>query len=122
MEPSTQDQRYRALIDRLVRDCREGQGQIGARRAHAGLWNAHASAAHFPEQHAINVLLRRLSAADRDILAGLLEQEFVGGVHATLVALHEARLPPFDRAYEGTPAHDFVGRLDGWTWPDDARS
>jgi hypothetical protein len=26
-------------------------------------------------------------------------------------------LLPFDKAYEGTPFHDFVGRLDDWEWP-----
>ncbi len=32
------------MIDRLVRSCNEGQGQIGPRRAKAGVWNANADA------------------------------------------------------------------------------
>ena len=44
---------------------------------------------------------------------------FEAGVHAALVALHEERLPPFEDGYEGTPFHDFVGRLQGWDWPEE---
>jgi uncharacterized protein DUF6547 len=72
-----------------------------------------------PDQAAINELLARLAVADRDVLASMLRDAFVGGVHQTLVALHEAEIPPFDDGYEGTPFHDFVGRLDGWEWPSD---
>jgi hypothetical protein len=120
--PVMQDDRrpYRALIDELVRACREGQGQIGAHRAKAGIWNANATPDLFPDQFAMNELLSRLSERDRAVLAGMLEQQFVNGVHSTLVALHEAEIPPFDEAYEGTPFHDFVGRLAGWEWPKSA--
>jgi hypothetical protein len=47
----------------------------------------------------------------------MLAGAFFGGVHETLVVLHEAGIRPFDDGYEGTPYHDFVGRLDGWEWP-----
>jgi hypothetical protein len=72
-----------------------------------------------PDQHAANVLLARLDRSEREILAVMLAQAFVGGVHETLVVLHEAEIPPFDDGYEGTPFHDFVGRLDDWPWPDE---
>jgi hypothetical protein len=108
---------YREVIDGLVKQCRSGQGSIGAARAREGVWNANATEDFLPEQHAINTLLARLSPADRETLAGMLSHQFQGGVHATLAALHEAGIPPFDEAYEGTPFHDFVGRLDGWEWP-----
>ena len=49
----------------------------------------------------------------------MLEEQFVGGVHETLVVLHEADIEPFDDGYEGTPFHDFVGRLTDWPWPDE---
>ena len=39
------------------------------------------------------------------------------GQGRALVVLHEAQLEPFDEGYEGTPFHDFVGRLTGWQWP-----
>ncbi len=44
----------------------------------------------------------------------MLYEAFWGGVHETLVILHEEGVSPFDTAYEGTPFHDFVGRLDDW--------
>jgi hypothetical protein len=108
---------YRSFIDRLVSACREGQGQIGRRRVEAGVWNVNARADQHEDQHEINLLLARLPQSDRAIVARMIEEEFSGGVHTTLVALHEASLAPFDKAYEGTPFHDFVGRLMGWEWP-----
>lgn len=111
-------QQYRDVIDRLVRDCRSGQGTIGASRAREGVWNVNATPEILPEQHQINELLARLSEQDRETVAGMLSSEFVSGVHATLVALHEAGIPPFDDGYEGAPFHDFVGRLDDWSWPE----
>jgi hypothetical protein len=41
----------------------------------------------------------------------------VGGVHETLVVLHEHSVPPLEDGHEGTPFHGFVGRLHGWPWP-----
>jgi hypothetical protein len=109
---------YRQAIDRLVDSCRDGQGQIGARRARAGLWNRNATETFIPEQHRLNLFLAGLSADDREVLAELLAHEFVSGVHETLVVLHELQIPPFDDGYEGDPFHDFVGRLDDWPWPE----
>jgi len=108
---------YRDLIDELVRSCRSGQGSIGPRRARAGVWNPNITKTTDPEQHEFNELLAKLSKKDRGILAKLLSHEFFSGVHTALVALHEAEIAPFDDGYEGTPFHDFVGRLDGWKWP-----
>lgn len=48
----------------------------------------------------------------------MLEQAFVSGVHESLVVIHEEAIEPFDKGYEGTPFHDFVGRLDDWQWPE----
>ncbi len=114
---SDDSQRYRTLIDQLVHDCREGQGQIAAERARAGVWNRNASPRKLPDQHEINVLLKALKPQQREVLARMLAQEFVSGVHQALATLHDADMPPFDKAYEGTPYHDFIGRLDGWQWP-----
>jgi hypothetical protein len=113
---------YRALVDELVHSCRDGQGQIGARRVRAGIWNANADdpSLNIPDQQAINDLLRGLSADDRELLATMLAREFESGVHETLVVLHERAVPPFDDGYEGGPFLDFVGRLGDWEWPDEA--
>lgn len=118
MKPEEDERKaYRALIDRLVADCRSGQGQIGPGRVRRGIWNEHARADPASEDHRINVLLDRLPGEDCETVARMLEQEFVAGVHAALVALHEHEMPPFDEAYEGTPFHDFIGRLTEWEWP-----
>lgn len=110
---------YRSVIDDLVKSCREGQGQIGARRVKAGIWNANADdpSKDLPDQHAMNDMLRRLSLDDRPVLAQMLTNAFVGGVHETLVVLHQHAVPPFDDGYQGTRFNDFSGRLVGWEWP-----
>ena len=115
---------YRKVIDEMVRACRQGQGQIGAERARRGVWNPNVGSIHDPaladdreDQSAMNGLLARLDGTDRQVIARMLEQQFIGGIHEALVILYEAELPPFDKAYEGSPFHDFMGRLDGWEWP-----
>ena len=47
----------------------------------------------------------------------MLEDTYVAGVHDTLVALHQAQVHPFEDGYEGSPFHDFIGRMNGWEWP-----
>jgi hypothetical protein len=69
-----------------------------------------------PDQLAVNELLRGLTGSEREVLAQMLALEFVGGVHEALVVLHQAQVEPFQEGYEGTPFHDFVGRLDDWPW------
>ncbi len=109
---------YRQVIDELVRACKEGQGQLGARRAREGVWNQNAKADYIPEQHAINLLLKRMSPEDREVLAGMLAQEVVTGVFETLKALEQFKVEPFEDGYEGSPFNDFIGRLAHWDWPE----
>ena len=109
---------YRKFIDEMVGVCRSGQGQIAARRARAGVWHRDASARVLPEQHAINKLLKKLSASEREILAKMLADEVVTGVFETLKALEKFQIPPFTEGYEGSPFNDFVGRMDDWEWPE----
>jgi hypothetical protein len=45
------------VIDHLVDACRNGQGQIAARRVRAAVWNENASAEFLHDQHEINLLL-----------------------------------------------------------------
>jgi hypothetical protein len=108
---------YREIIDALVNECVTGQGQIAANRVRAGVWNAAATAENMPQEHAANVLLKRLSSTERETLAYLLASEFRGGVFETLQALESAAIDPFQDGYEGGPHHDFTGRLGGWHWP-----
>jgi len=109
---------YREMIDGLVQMCKHGQGQIGAERVRAGVWNQSATQDFIPDQHAINLLLKRLTAKDREIIAGMLAQEVVTGVFETLKILEEFQIEPFKEGYEGSPYNDFVGRLDDWSWPE----
>jgi len=112
-------QLYRDFIDELVDVCHNGQGQIGARRARVGVWHPSASAEHLPDQHQINLLLARLSEKEREVLAQLLSQEVETGVFETLKALETFGIPPFQEGYEGSPYHDFTGRLStDWDWPE----
>jgi len=110
---------YLQIIDRLVDSCLRGQGQIGPRRAREGIWNRNADSPEggLADQWRMNELLLSLSSEQRDVLAEMLAQQFVAGVHETLVVFHEHGVPPFDDGCEGDPFHDFVARLDGWEWP-----
>ncbi len=118
MSNAQKPQNYREVIDALVRMCHDGQGQIGARRVREGVWNKNASESTIPEQHQINLMLERLSSSDRAIIADLLAHEVVIGVFETLKVLEEFQIEPFTDGYEGSPYHDFVGRLDNWNWPE----
>lgn len=118
MSQAVKPQRYRDVIDHLVDVCHNGQGQIGARRMRAALWNQNASSEYMPDQHQINLLLARLPATDRDILAQLLAREVELGVFETLKALEQFEIVPFESGYEGSAFNDFAGRLAGWEWPE----
>lgn len=103
----------------MVRECREGQGQIGPRRARTATWNPSADDMpdDIPDQRRINVLLAGMGPDDREVLAQMLAQAFQGGMFTALRVLHDHHVPPFEYGYEGTPFNDFAGRLDGWPWP-----
>ncbi len=118
MSAPRKPQIYRKLVDELVRVCKEGQGQIGARRVLAGVWNQSATPDFIPDQHAINLLLKRMSPADRETLAGMLAQEVVTGAFETLKLLEQFQIEPFKEGYEGSPYNDFIGRLNDWQWPE----
>lgn len=110
-----QSRLYRELIDAFVHSCRAGAGQVSARRIRAGVWDASPSTTG----GAMNVLLQCQSPSERETLAELVADEFETGVFDVIAHLSWAQLEPLDRAYEGDAYHDFVGRLDGWTWPED---
>jgi hypothetical protein len=110
-------QLYRDAIDALVEHCRKGQGQIGPNRARKGLWNQSATAESMPDQHRFNVLLARLPQQDRETIAEMLAQTYVGGAFAALSVLNDFKVAPFEDGYEGAAYNDFVGRLDNWPWP-----
>jgi hypothetical protein len=57
---------YKRVVDGLVEECQSGQGQIGPRRARAGVWN-HAATADMPmeNQWHLNQLLAPLNDEQR---------------------------------------------------------
>jgi hypothetical protein len=118
MTRTVKPQVYRDMIDHLVEVCRNSQGQIGARRMRAAVWNENATAEFLPDQREVNLLLARMPAADRNILARLMAAEVELGVFETLKALEQFKIAPFDGGYEGSAYNDFVGRLDDWQWPE----
>jgi len=121
MSASCKAQVYRDMIDELVSMCRRGQGQIGADRARKGVWNDNATTDSLQDQCEANLLLARLTQDEREILSRLLADEVVTGVFETLKVLEKYQVPPFEDGYEGSPFHDFIGRLGGdWEWPEDA--
>lgn len=107
------------MIDALADECASGQGMIGARRARAGVWNASATPDLLTDQHEVNVLLASLTDGQRSTLARVLNEQFTSGVFTALRVLHEAGIHPFEDGVEGTPFNDLVGRLAGWTWPEE---
>lgn len=110
-------QLYKRVVDDLVNSCRKGQGTVGPERARRGLWNANATPDFLPDQHRFNRFLERLGPDDREVVAVMLEEQFVAGVHEALVVLHKAEVELFVDGLEGTPFQDFVGRLGGWDRP-----
>ena len=115
----TKPQLYRDVIDRLVDECRHGQGAIGPDRVRAGVWNRNAPEDIPEHQRHVNLLLKELSGSQRETLAILLREAFEGGVFNTLKTLEAFEIAPFEDGYEGSPYHDFIGRLDEpeWEWP-----
>lgn len=111
---------YRAIVDALVDECRNGQGQVLPGWARRGVWNTYAldHADEMPEEHRMNTLLAHLSDEDRAVVARMLELSYEAGIHDALRVLHDHDVPPFDDAYEGAPFQDFMGRLKtDWEWP-----
>lgn len=117
MAENEKSRKYREIIDALVKVCKNGQGRIGAERARKGVWNRNATQDLIPDQHKINLLLQRLSPSDRETLAGMLSHQAEVGVFETLKILEQFRIEPFTDGYEGSPYHDFIGRMADWEWP-----
>jgi len=117
MSDQSKPQQYRDIIDRLVAECQSGQCKIAADRVRQGLWNRNASDRELSDQQEINFLLQRMPSEDREILARMLSEQAQLGIFETLKALEEYAVAPFESGYEGTPYHDFIGRLGGWQWP-----
>lgn len=112
---------YRAVIEALVVQCRDGQGQVSARRVVAGVWNENAEAVDdvAPDQHEMNVLLDALTPQQRTVLAELFAEEFASGVYNTLHVLEAAHVGPFGVGEVDAAPDAFLDRLYDWERPGD---
>ncbi len=112
---------YRTVIDALVVQCRDGQGQVSAHRVLAGVWNENAEVVEdaAPDQHAMNVVLAALAPEQREALALLFAEEFQSGVYNALHVLEMARIAPFLDESGAIASDHFLDRLDDWEWPED---
>lgn len=117
-DPSTL---YREFIDDLVHSCLRGPGQFSRQRVNEGVWHRHVESIRGDDALAaklrtINEVLAGLDAHQREAVAELLDEQYVGAVHDVLMRLHEAEIAPFDTGY-WDPHHDFYARLQGEDWP-----
>lgn len=109
---------YRAIIDELV----ASTPSLAARLLRQG-----GVVGRVADCTDANQLAGRLSAADREVLAALLDREREGAFHDALATLtwwmdcrevtwaHAGR--PMPAGYEGGLHQDYVGRRIGWEWP-----
>ncbi|MFZ2014695.1 MAG: DUF6547 family protein [Nocardioides sp.] len=111
---------YRSLIDAMVHECRDGQGQVFPGWVRRGVWNREALERpdDLPEEARMNAVLAHLGDSDRAVIARMVELSYEGGVNDTLRVLHDHQVPPFEDGYERAPFNDFMGRLEtDWDWP-----
>ena len=107
---------YKALLDALV----------ATSPAPDATWVRNGSYPDIPDNQDINALLASLTVAQRDIVARMMQEAKVGGIHDAVVALLDdggyrlsrdgVELPyqPF-----GTESHfDYIARLNGQEWPE----
>ena len=107
---------YKALLDALV----------ATSPAPDAIWVRNGSYPDIPDNQDINALLASLTVAQRDIVARMMQEAKVGGIHDAVVALLDdggyrlsrdgVELPyqPF-----GTESHfDYIARLNGQEWPE----
>lgn len=102
---------YRAAIDALVEECRNGQGSVFPGWARRGVW---------PSDPEITSFLEPLSVADRELVVRMLSTAYSGAMHDALRVLEDHDFPHLDQAYEGSAYQDFIGRLvTDYAWPID---
>lgn len=109
---------YKALIDGLV----SLRPSVHAERVKKGVWHREPP----PDQVKFNEVLARLSAADRNVLAEIVQQAADASVHNALVFMldHECRFthegePVAEQPFDTDAHFDFMARIAGTPWPDE---
>jgi hypothetical protein len=112
---------YKQIIDELV----ERSASLGARLVtEEGIYSK------APALQPLNALVERLTPEERSLLAQILTHERFGAIHDVLAALtwwidcrdvaltwHGQQMPT--QLSEMGLHGDYVGRVDGWQWPQD---
>lgn len=121
-EPATPLEAYKAIIDRLVNETRiYGSGSTVVNLGVFSKAPAHA---------AFNKFIGSLSPEQRDLVSQMLRAERDNTIHDVLadlswwIDIHEVGLTfhsePMPVDLSGGGLHgDFVGRREGWEWPDE---
>ena len=72
-----------------------------------------------PSRAVLTPILTGSICGEQAILALMLAHEVEAGVFETLKVLEQYEIAPFEDGYEGSPFHDFIGRISGeWEWPE----
>lgn len=115
---------YKQIIDQLV----ERSESLGARQVtEEGIYS------NAPSLLPLNALVQRLTPEERSLLAQMLTHERFGAIHDVLAALTwwmdcrdvaiTYRGQPMPSQLSGMGLHgDYVGRVDGWPWPQDDKA
>jgi len=121
-EPTNAREAYQAIIDQLVKE--DSEGVAAALVEKEGIYCRSVDSGPF------NVLVQSLSKEDRKLLAGMLNEERRGAIHDVLALLTwwincrdvalSFRGEPMPVELSGMGLHgDYIGRLDGWEWPEE---
>ncbi len=121
-EPTDAKGVYKAIIDELVDDTHQGVGERLI--VEEGIWS------NAKDQDDGNRLVRSLSDDQRKTLAQMINQARIGAIHDILANLTwwfecrdvgmTFRGDPMPYELSGMGLHgDFIGRLDGWKWPEE---
>lgn len=120
-EPSCPSDAYKAIIDQLVNETRHYG--TAARVSQKGIFS------NAPAHGAFNEFIASLSADQRELLSRMLQEERDSAIHDVLAQLtwwiitrgvgliFKGQPMPVDLSGMGLHG-DFVGRRDGWEWPD----
>jgi hypothetical protein len=108
--------RYKELIDALV----------AASQAADATWAKNGSYLDIPDNKDINALLASLTTEQRAIIARMIQQAKVGGIHDAVVELlddggYRVSQDGVELPYQpfGTESHfDYIARLHGQEWPE----
>ena len=123
-QPSRPIEAYKAIIDHFVTEASRG---IPERLVvEEGIWS------RSPNEEAANTFVQSLSIEQRRTLARMLHDERTGAIHDVLAHLTwwittcsvglTFRGEPMLVGLSGMGLHgDYVGRLNGWEWPQDRK-